>query len=356
MKKCALLLVVLSLSSVKALHAYGHAYGEPRPNDFTQTQFQQIASSFEIFTVEKAHAGAVYGNASAHPPFKTNSIAATIGTARKIKAINASVKVLMYWNSAIFYDFYECEKDVQPDWLVPDPRIPNRKLYNYSVAAFRTWWVKCCLDAMEQSQGAIDGFFLDATPKVARHLDLWGEMVDQLRAKLPKGSLVLDNGFYMGPSGNELAGEAAWAHTGFSYVESLANTLPLKAEIKHLLWLANASRAYPDRILVGHGQITVTPAMRDSITPKMDPIFEYGLAKYLLITNSVEKGWFLANHGYGIADGLLEQPFWVYRDGLGCGEPTAMMKRLKDSSSFERQFEHGTLIVHLDNKTASINC
>lgn len=94
-----------------ALHAYGHAYG-PRPYDFNDDQYAAIASKFEIFTVEKAHAAAVYGNASAKPPFTTNSIAATVGTARKIKALNPSVKVLMYWNAALHYNMYECEREV----------------------------------------------------------------------------------------------------------------------------------------------------------------------------------------------------------------------------------------------------
>eukprot|EP00662_Eupelagonemidae_sp_cell21_P036635 gene36635-46162_t len=63
-------------------------------------QYAAIASRFSIFTVEKAHAAA-----------RTNSVRATVGTARKIKALNESVKVLMYWNAALNFNFYECESE-----------------------------------------------------------------------------------------------------------------------------------------------------------------------------------------------------------------------------------------------------
>ena len=87
-----------------ALHAYGHAYS--RPADFTDEEIRQVADRFEIFTVEKGSAAQKYGPRS--------STAATIGTAKRIKALDSHVKVLMYWNAAIHYDMYECETEVQP--------------------------------------------------------------------------------------------------------------------------------------------------------------------------------------------------------------------------------------------------
>ena len=80
-----------------ALLAYGHAYQSP--GDFTETEYASIAARFPVFTVEKRHASRIYGNASAHgTPAFYNSIAASVGTARKIKALNASARVLtMDW-------------------------------------------------------------------------------------------------------------------------------------------------------------------------------------------------------------------------------------------------------------------
>ncbi len=84
-----------------AVGLYGHAYNVP--GDFTPAEYKEIASLFSVFTVEKRHAYAVYGNASAQPPFQTNSIAASIGTGRNIKKLNPAIKVLMYWNSALHW-------------------------------------------------------------------------------------------------------------------------------------------------------------------------------------------------------------------------------------------------------------
>lgn len=50
--------------------------------------------------------------------------------------------------------------------------MPNKKangvpFYNYSVPAFREWWVACAVNAITGSDGLLDGLFLDATPKIA---------------------------------------------------------------------------------------------------------------------------------------------------------------------------------------------
>lgn len=76
-----------------AIRAYGHAFS--RPTDFTKDEITAVASKFEVFTVEKGSASNVYG--------PQNSTAATVGTARRIKAVNGAVKVLMYWNAAIHF-------------------------------------------------------------------------------------------------------------------------------------------------------------------------------------------------------------------------------------------------------------
>ena len=88
-------LALLLLPAVCGLHAYGHAYS--RPDDFTPAQYAEIVKRFTVFTVEKDHAASVYGNASAEKPYRTNSIASSVGTARNIKKyayhLNASIKV-----------------------------------------------------------------------------------------------------------------------------------------------------------------------------------------------------------------------------------------------------------------------
>jgi hypothetical protein len=205
---------VLALLPVcAALNAYGHAYS--RPDDFTPAQYAAIAADFRIFTVEKDHAAAKYGTPGAPKPFATNSYAATVGTARKIKALNASVQVLMYWNSALHFNFYECEADVQASWVMAGSN-PHERYYNYSVPAFREWWVRCAVESVRNSSGALDGLFIDAVPKVAasgaKQLAEWGAMIDSVRKQLGPAAPLLDNGFF---DHRDLAGPDAWAHTGF---------------------------------------------------------------------------------------------------------------------------------------------
>lgn len=341
--------------------------------------------------VEKAHAAAVYGNASAPPPFRTNSYAATVGTARKIKALNSSVKVLMYWNSALHYNFYECEAQVQPTWLraAQSHKPPE---YNYSVAAMRDWWVECAVNSIRGSEGMLDGVFIDAVPKVAvkNEIQLWGEMIDRVRAGLGQDAIILDNGFYLGGSDKELAGVDAWKHTHNSYLESLASIGPVKSasspeasiehhvpvgdgsghplaatpidsQLLHLQWIANASAQFPGWQMVGHGKINTTAAAASAASDgSLEPVFQFGLAKYLLVTSSVAKGMFLANNGgYCINEGLLDQPTGVYEgEGVGCGEPTAPFVSIAPDKpySLRRDFEKGAVYVDLAAGTSSINC
>ena len=297
-----------------SLRAYGHAYQSPA--DFTDDEYAIIAERFSIFTVEKRHAMGIYGNASAakDDPARANSIAATVGTARTIKALNASVKVLMYWNSALNFNYYECESEVEASWLLdPQPSSQTQPVYDYSVAAFRAWWVACAVDAVQGSGGALDGLFLDAVPKVDTLQPIgqdaaqghWNDMVDALRAALGPSAILVHNGFYLGGSGEsgapEYGGEDAWRHSLGCYVESLETVgtgarLSLDGDVAQLSWIAAAAKKHPAWLLVGHGP--------EGNGHGPDG-FEFGLAKYLLVAASQEDGYFLANSGYNIDQGAL---------------------------------------------------
>ena len=367
---------LLLLGSASALHAYGHAYQDP--GDFSAAQYAAIAAKFPVFTVEKRHANAVYGNQSAAThgtPAYFNSIAASVGTARKIKALNASVKVLMYWNSALHFNFYECESEVQPSWLLPPKHTaananaplgaPSQRVYNYSVGAFRAWWVRCAADAVRGSGGALDGLFLDAVPKVdtlmpeggAPAQAQWNAMLDELRAALGPDALLLYNGFFLSPGAGKLAGDDAWAHAGAAYTESLSkvgtdnsSAATLDRDVEHLAWIAAAAAAHPERVLVGHGNSGTAAA------------FEYGLAKYLLICATQAEGFFLANSGYEIDQGVL-LPQWQYdyaaSEGGGgnftLGEPLGNFTRGgAHGYVLQRRFSGGSVEVDLQHQTSAI--
>lgn len=203
--------------------------------------------------------------------------------------------------------------------------------YNYSVPEFRNWWVECGIKSVENANGLIDGLFLDATPKVAvqHQLTYWKEMVDALRRGLGESAVIIDNGFFLTSRGDRLAGLDAWQQTGISYVESLTTVgsegTTESESIDHLIWISNSSTNFSRGMLIGHGSMSNTDS------------FIYGLAKYLLVTNSSKKGYFLANTNYSIDGGLLRQPHmnFYYNQGASCGEPlTSYFESTVGSSYF----------------------
>lgn len=350
-----LVTLMIAVGGAVAIAPYGHAYNEP--GDFTPDQYSTIASTFPIFTVEKRHAYAVYGNASApaSSPSHWNSIAAAVGTARKIRAINASVQVLMYWNSALHFGFYECEDAVLPSWLLP-PNNGGPPRYNYAVSAFRSWWVSCAVEAINGSDGALGGLFLDAVPKVtyadqpSDALDLWGAMVDEVRASLP-GMFVIYNGAYISTNshGTYLANASLLAHADALYVESLANLnsatsgiLPADA-IAFLRYLSDSANNAPGKSIMGHGLLPPGGG------PVAQATFTFGLALFLLITPVPDTGLFLANDGYDIDEGVLTphpEYCWAY------GMPLSSFS--VSGTVLTRRFSNATVLADVSTYTAVI--
>jgi hypothetical protein len=283
----ALLAALLPHPSLCVL-SYGHAFNAP--DDFSPPQFEYIASTFPIFTVEKRHASAVYGDpaAPADSPLRYNSIAASVGTARKIKALNPKTKVLMYWNSALHWNFYECETAVQPSWLLPPSHGLSVPSYNYAVADFRAWWVACAVGALRNSSGALDGLFLDAAPKLSwagqppDAFERWGEMVDAVRVAAPPGVFIIFNGDFFSPSGAVVAnGSALLAHADAVYAESMASidtagaAAAPAATVAYLRYLAasSAAAAPAGKLLFGHGLL-------DPADPERSFSFGFALCEF----------------------------------------------------------------------------
>lgn len=333
---------------------YGHAYNAP--GDFSDAQYAQIASTFPLFTVEKRHAWGVYGNASApaSSPLRSNSIAASVGTARKIHALNESVRVLMYWNSALSWQMYECEVDVKPSWLLPPKPPATAPRYNYAVADFRRWWVQCAVDALLGSGGALGGLFLDAEPKLydtdqpADALALWGGMVDSIHAAVP-GSYLIFNGLY-NQAGKILANASLLAHADAVYVEDLASLgdaatpLPPPAAAAYLGAIAHtaAAAAAAGKAVVGHG-----------FAPPVDlhdTTFMFSFATWLLVTAGGAQDLFLANDGYSIAQGVLTRHA-AY--ALDLGAPLGAFSA-PNATALQREFARATVTVDLKKRVGVI--
>jgi beta-D-xylosidase 4 len=332
---------------------YGHAFSDP--DDFSAAQYDFIARTFPLFTVEKRHAAAVYGDASApaSSPFRFNSIAASVGTARKIKALNPAARVLMYWNSALHWNFYECEADVRAAWLLPPSHNLSAPSYNYAAAGFRTWWVACAIGALRNSSGALDGLFVDAAPKLswpgqpADAFALWGEMMDAVRAAVP-GAFLLFNGDFDSPRGPVVANATLLAHADAVYAESMSSidspaaAAAPAATIAYLRYLAEstAAAAAAGKRFAGHGLLDPADAARS---------FTFGLALFLLTMPDADAGFFLANSGYEVDQGLLV-PHAEY--ALAFGAPRAPFSVA--GSVLTRVFVNATVVADLAARRATI--
>lgn len=348
------LLYTLHLPLVTAVLPYGHAFGVP-PGDFSSEEYTFIAGAFPIFTVEKRHAMAVYGDPSAPPssPYHYNSIAASVGTARKIKALNPSSRVLMYWNSALHWNFYECESEVQPSWLLPASHGLQVPSYNYSVAEFRAWWVGCAVGALRNSSGALDGLFVDAVPKLswagqpADAFSLWGGMLDAVRAAIPSAFVIFNGDFNSGHGSVVANATGLIGHADAVYAESMAGIDSAQAAadpsgtIAYLRFLAQTSAAAPPhKLLFGHGLLDPSDAERS---------FTFGLALFLLVTPDPAGGGFIANQGYEVDQGLLApHPQYALHYGPPLG-PFAVA-----GSVLTRTFANATVVADLVARTAKI--
>jgi hypothetical protein len=353
MRSLAALVFAALLPTGVSVLAYGHAFSDP--DDFTAAQYATIAATFPLFTVEKRHATAVYGDATApaSSPFRYNSIAASVGTARKIKALNPAARVLMYWNSALHWNFYECEADVRPEWLLPPSHNLSAPSYNYAVADFRAWWVACAVGALRNSSGALDGLFVDAAPKLswagqpADAYALWGAMLDAVRAAVP-GAFIIYNGDFNSPRGPVVADATLLAHADAVYAESMssidspAGAAAPAATVAYLRYLAasTAAAAVAGKTFAGHGLLDPDDAARS---------FTFGLALFLMTTPDPAAGFFLANDGYASNEGGLT-PHAEY--ALAFGQPRAPFSVA--GAVLTRAFENATVIADLATRRATI--
>ena len=349
----AFLLLVAVLSPCVSILPYGHAF--QTPGDFTEPEYAFIAATYPIFTVEKRHASGVYGDpgAPAGSPRRFNSIAASVGTALKIKAQNPAARVFMYWNAVLHYNMYECEEEVQPVWLMRRGAQPQL-VYNFSVADFRAWWVSCAVNALRNSSGALDGLFIDAAPKLARLSDnatrayaLFGEMLDEVRRQSP-GAFVVFNGDFLEPGGGVLAKSTELLpHADAVYVESMANLATDRADdpartIAFLSFVAASASAgvSAGKQFFAHGLLDPANAERS---------FTFGLAVFLLVAPDPSAGWFLANDGYSVGQGVLA-PHPAY--GLAYGAPHGPF--LVNGDVLSRIFDNATVAVDLKGLNATI--
>jgi len=319
------------------IQRYGHGFSEPE--DFTPEEYDYIAKNYSIFTVEKRHAWGEYGP-------KPNTEAATIGTAKKLKAINPDIKVLLYWNIVLNWNFYESQTEFNkhPEWVFRnwvfqhanhDP-IPMYDLNNPEV---QEWWVNAIVDPV--LRGDLDGVFLDAAPKVPKdQYENLFKIIDEVREKIGHDKIVIYNGYRVPDAATLQGGKEFIEHTTGVFIEFfLHSPLDTKEEAAFLFDnLIEAEKA---------GKMIIPRGSPNSVLPGTRQPFLFSFASFLLFYGP--DSYYIYNSGYNKTQGMFQDyPEFDLSPGK------AMGSAVRNGWVYTREFEKITVTVDLETNEAKI--
>ena len=319
------------------IQRYGHGFSEP--NDFTAEEYEYIANNYSIFTVEKRHAFGDYG-------LKPNTEAATIGTAKKLKKINPDIKVLMYWNIVLNWNFYESQTEFNkhPEWKYRDWVFQHAKsdpvpMYDLNNPEVQEWWVNAIVDPI--LRGELDGVFLDAAPKVPKEqYESLFKMIDTVRARIGEDKIVIYNGFRVDTTVLQ-GGQDFIEHTSGVFIEFFLHK-PLDTKEEAVLLfdkLIEAEKA---------GKMIIPCGKPKSVLPgtRQEP-FLFSFASFLLFYGP--NSYYLFNSGYNKTQGMFKD-FPEY--DLSTGKPLG--SAVRNGWVYTRNFEKLTVTVNLETREARI--
>lgn len=325
------------------IQLYGHGFSVPI--DFTDTEFDYIANTFKIFTVEKRHAYNSYGGSP-------STERATIGTAAKLRDINPDIEVLLYWNLVMNYEtlyesnieFGENATDSMggPDDWVHSYWPTGYEIYNLENLDCQDWWVDSIVKIIED--GDLDGVFLDAGPKAGASglTDAVNTAVDRVRARIGNDKIVVYNGYRV-VNTNLQAGPEMSDHTSGVFIEFFLHA-PLDTKEEAALLFDNLTDAYNE------GKILLPRGTPSSYLPGVaaEDQFLFSFASFLLFYGP--NSYWIYNDGYNKTQGMFDY-YPEYYD-IATGESLGGPQR--NGWVYTREFENYTITVDLENLTASI--
>gem|GEM_PF-3600477 len=318
------------------IQRYGHGFSEP--NDFTPEEYEYIAKNYSIFTVEKRHAWGDYGP-------KPNTEAATIGTAKKLKKINPDIKVLIYWNIVLNWNFYESQTEfnkhpewVYRDWVFQHANADPVPMYDLNNPEVQEWWVNAIVDPV--LRGDLDGVFLDASPKVPKEqYESLFKMIDKVRAKIGEDKIVIYNGFRVDSTVLQ-GGQDFIDHTSGVFIEFFFHS-PLDTKEEAAFLFDNLIKAQKK------GKMIIPRGSPRSVLPGTQERFLFSFASFLLFYGP--DSYYIYNSGYNKTQGMLED----YPEfDLSPGKPMGSVVR--NGWVYTREFENMTVTVDLEKKEAKI--
>eukprot|EP00578_Thalassiosira_sp_NH16_P006781 CAMPEP_0181113290 /NCGR_PEP_ID=MMETSP1071-20121207/20269_1 /TAXON_ID=35127 /ORGANISM="Thalassiosira sp., Strain NH16" /LENGTH=366 /DNA_ID=CAMNT_0023197319 /DNA_START=409 /DNA_END=1509 /DNA_ORIENTATION=+ len=193
-----MMLIVMILLFFKSVSIYQVPIR--RDDEYSDDQIRALAAH-DVVMLEKANGHRAYGSVEE----------GTLQAAKRIKAINPSVKILFYLNAMVHYGGYSANDDWKEEWAMYSPKRKgplkwrNKFLsYDHTNLEFREWWIQRGLDMVANEE--IDGgIFIDGIVKsdrrwlpVKNHAGAYIATAKELRERLPEGKILIGNALRAG--------------------------------------------------------------------------------------------------------------------------------------------------------------
>lgn len=326
-------------------------------------------AKFPLITFEKANGHKDHGSVEA----------GTLAAARSVKALNPKAKILYYRNVFVHYGGYAADKALKhiPSAMLED-QTGNTKLvrdrveaYDLSNAEVRKWWTDACQNMT--SDPSIDGIFLDGNIKalvsgyLARQIGKekkkqtmagYHQMMEQTREAIGQNKLMFANILrarfkdagleYLDYfDGSYLEG---FFHNvgGMNYEEYVAkgiDAMQTAARDGQIIAFTSGFAAPKNKSALGidetHATVRSDAQARANLT--------YPLAIFLICAE--KHSYFRIHEGYS-ANGNDRWMRWFPEYDRPLGAPSG--PAAKDGFRYSRSFEHASVTVNIQSRTASI--
>ena len=309
--------------------------------------------------------------------------------ARRIREANPQAKVLLYWNTLIAWPFTSYNRrfaETHPrTWTLRDREsgqpllkstLGDTPVYQYNLLNpdVRAWWAATAGGAVRE--GGFDGLYMDAISQARRPLLLakgWGrdqgerldeaaiEMMKQVRAAMGPDRLLIYNGFRTrrGVADEETNGGMEFLpHADGAKIEHFDQFASATKEDIVAAWRMAAEAAAAGKIVIfkawpDHEANFTNKAFMQQSPAELEALarqkLTFPLACFLI--GARRHAYFCYGWGYDVEDGqLVEYP--EYRRRLG--PPQGEARRAGRSWVFTRDFEHASVRVDLEQRTATI--
>jgi hypothetical protein len=330
-----------------------------RTGDLTDAEIDFLANHGRFIVLEKNHGATVHGSTEA----------GSADTVRRLKQRNPAINVLFYFNAFINWPGYAAFKTYRPEWTLRDSdgkiivHSSGTPRPDPSNAEFREWWSG--IVAEQHRTAPFDGVFIDAlpqalSPSLAHQLGetkaravVQGlrEMIELTKRKLGPNHLIVANGL-RAEDFREILDWPGIDGVMIEHFGSFQSAAPadIKADIDSLALAAAKGKfvvvkGWPEFNWLDKQQMQRPYAELLQLAREQ---ISFPLACFLV--GAQPGDLFCYSWGYTDRHGMLDT-YPEFERPLGPPLRAASLREWK----YEREFEHASVSVDLETKTARIN-